>query len=199
MSVRKTLRECYEVRSNGEWANITLAGWERMANLGTKHEGIYYCGEITIHSSFGTWGYIWTACANPFKEFLQQVEFDYAFWKFMGTKLHRFDGEASVREMFNWIIHDRKIHSLSKDQAREAWDALEYVRSMAECGEHDFGTAMMDVARSLDERHPLRDDFADPYSWPRRTKCDAQAQGFWRQLWPLFIEALKQEEAVVAP
>jgi hypothetical protein len=196
MPVTKTTRECYEVRDGqrgGEWANITLACWDRMANVGTKHEGIYYCGEITIQSSFGTWGYIWTACANPFKEFLAGAEFDYVFTKFMGTKLDRFDGDASVREVCKWITEGRRDGSLSKSEAREAWDALEDVRSVAEYGEHEFGTAMMDVARSLDDRHPLHDHFADPCGWPRCTKYDAQAQGFWRQLWPLFIEALKAE------
>ena len=199
MPVTKTTRECYEVREGtpyGEWANITLNCWQRMANVGTKHEGIYYCGEITIQSSFGTWGYIWTACSTPFKHFLQKAEFDYVFTKFMGTKLDRFDGEASVLEAFKWITEGRRRGEMSKHEAREAWDALDDVRSMAECGEHDFGAAMMDVARSLDDRHPLHDHFADPSGWPRCTKYDCQAQGFWRQLWPLFIEALKAEDKV---
>lgn len=196
MPVTKTTRECYEVRDSnrgGEWANITLACWDRTANVGTKHEGIYYCGEITIQSSFGTWGYIWTACSTPFKHFLTKVEFDYAFTKFMGTKLDRFDGEASAREVCKWITEGRRDGSLSKAEAREAWESFEEVRSMVECSEHDFGAGMMDVARSLDDRHPLHDHFADPCGWPRCTKYDVQAQGFWRQLWPLFIEALKAE------
>lgn len=196
MPVTKTTRECYEVREGkpcGEWANITLHCWQRTANVGTKHEGIYYCGEITIQSSFGTWGYIWTACSAPFKHFLTKIEFDYAFTKFMGTKLDRFDGEASAREVLKSIIEERCSNGMSKAEAREAWDAFDDVRSMAECGEHDFGTAMMDVARSLGRDHPMHDNFADPCGWPKVTKYDAQAQGFWRQLWPLFIEALKAE------
>ena len=196
MPVTKTTRECYEVRDGqrgGEWANITLACWDRPVGRGPGRD-TYYCGEITIQSSFGTWGYIWTACASPFKQFLQKVEFDYVFTKFMGTKLGRFDGEASVRKAFKWITEGRRRGEMSKHEAREAWDALDDVRSVAECGEHDFGTAMMDVARSLDDRHPLHDNFADPCGWPRCTKYDVQAQGFWRQLWPLFIEALKAEQ-----
>jgi hypothetical protein len=201
MPVTKTTRECYEVRDGqrgGEWANITLACWDRPVGRGPGRD-TYYCGEITIQSSFGTWGYIWTACSTPFKHFLTKVEFDYVFTKFMGTKLDRFDGEASVLKAFKWITEGRRRGEMSKHEAREAWDALDDVRSVAECGEHDFGTAMMDVARSLDDRHPLHDHFADPCGWPRCTKYDCQAQGFWRQLWPLFIEALKAEQAQPVP
>lgn len=201
MPVTKSTRECYEVREGkpgGEWANITLACWDRPVGRGPGRD-TYYCGEITIQSSFGTWGYIWTACSTPFKHFLTKVEFDYAFTKFMGAKLDRFDGEASVREMFREIIDGRRCSGVSKSEAREAWDALEDVRDVAECGEHDFGTAMMDVARSMDNNHPLHDHFADPSGWPRCTKYDAQAQGFWRQLWPLFTEALKTEALAQLP
>ncbi len=196
MPVTKTVRECYEVRTGqpyGEWANITLHCWDRRANVGTAHEGTYYCGEITIHSSFGTWGHIWTACAVPFKRFLQQVEFDYAFTKFMGTKLQRFDGEASAREVLKSIVNERRSNGMSKDDAREAWNAFTYVRHEAECGEHDFGTAMLHVADSLGRSHPMYDSFADASSWPRVTSHDVQAQGFWEQLWPLFVGELRRE------
>ena len=196
MPVTKTTRECYEVRDGrrgGDWANITLACWDSPPQPGYTRTSMYYGGEIQIHSSFGSWGHSWSSCAVPFKRFLMGAEFDYVFTKFMGTKLDRFDGEASAREVLKWIIEDRRRNGMSKAEAREAWDAFDDVRSMAECGEHDFGTAMMDVARSLDWRHPMHDNFADPRGWPRATKYDVQAQGFWRQLWPLFIEALKTE------
>jgi hypothetical protein len=195
MPVTKTTRECYEVRDDrrgGEWANITLACWDNPPQ-GYTRTSMYYGGEIQIHSSFGSWGHFWSSCAVPFKRFLIGAEFDYVFTKFMGTKLDRFDGEASAREVLKWIIEDRRRNGMSKAEAREAWEAFDDVRSMAECSEYDFGTAMMDVARSLDQRHPMHDNFADPCGWPKVTKYDMQAQGFWRQLWPLFIEALKAE------
>lgn len=196
MPVTKTTRECYEVRDGrrgGEWANITLACWDNPPQPGYTRTSMYCGGEIQIHSSFGSWGHSWSSCAVPFKRFLVGAEFDYVFTKFMGTKLDRFDGEGSAREVLKWIIEDRRHSGISKAEAREAWDAFDDVRSMAECGEHDFGMAMMDVARSLDRRHPMHDNFADPCGWPKVTKYDMQAQGFWRQLWPLFIEALKAE------
>jgi len=196
MPVTKSMRECYEVRDGrrgGEWANITLNCWDNPPYPGTARPSMYYCGEITIHSSFGTWGYIWTACAVPFKQFLQKAEFDYVFTKFMGHKLDRFDGEASVREVRKWILTDRLNLSLDKAEAREAWDAVDEVASMAECSEHDFGTAMMDVARTLGSQHSMHDNFADASFWPRCTRYDAQAEGFWKHIWPLFMDALKTE------
>lgn len=197
MPVTKTTRECYEVRDGkpgGEWANITLHCWDRTANRGTKHEGTYYCGEITIQSSFGTWGHIWTACANPFKEFLQKVEFEYAFGKFMGTGLDRYDGDGTLLQLKRDILERRRQNRLDSTQAREAWDAVEWERDRIESDETSCGFALMDVASQLDDRHPMREHFADPCEWPRVTKRDCQAVGFWRELWPLFLDALKAEQ-----
>lgn len=149
MPVTKTIRECYEVRNGwpgGEWANITLKCWDNPPQPGYSRTSMYYCGEITIQSSFGTWGYIWTACAVPFKQFLLGAEFDYVFTKFMGHKLDRFDGEASVREVRKWITTDRRTGSMSKAEAREAWEAVDDVESQMECSEHDYGTAMIAAA-----------------------------------------------------
>ncbi len=88
MPVTKTKRDCYEVRELGEWANITLNCWG-------NPEAKRYGGEIVISSSFGTWSNAWSSCSVPFKQFLAEANFDYLFTKFMGTKLDRFDGNAT--------------------------------------------------------------------------------------------------------
>ncbi|MEO8298766.1 MAG: hypothetical protein ABI574_13265 [Burkholderiales bacterium] len=203
MPVTKTTRECYEVRSDGpygEWANIMLHCWERRANVGTKHEGVYYCGEIAIHSSFGSWGCVWTACAVPFKQFLMRAEFDYVFTKFMGTKLERHDGPGAMKQIKRHIVHERRMGDLDKEQARDAWDLV-----MGESDRIDsddstaFGYAMLDIGSRIDEGHPLSDYFNDPSGWPLATKPDSQAAGFWRELWPPFIEALKAEQQELQP
>lgn len=197
MPVIKTMRECYEVRDGtrgGEWANITLHCWERAANVGTKHEGTYYCGEITIQSSFGTWGYIWTACANPFKEFLQEVEFDYAFGKFMGLQLEEFDGDGSMRAMRERIIENRWHTWLSKVDARALWDVLEDCESEATCSSNDWVSALVDAAESLRlDRQPAAAEFLSEPWEHIQTRPKPCAVRFWRTLWPLFTEALKAE------
>jgi len=197
MPVTKSVRECYEVREDkphGEWASITLHCWSRLANRGTKHEGMYYCGEITIQSSFGTWGYIWTACANPFKEFLQEVEFDYAFGKFMGAKLEQFDGEGSMRAMRERIIENRQHDWLSKADARALWDALEDCESRATCSKTDWVDALVDVAESLrlDGKPDAAKFLSEPWEYIQ-TGPKPCAVNFWRTLWPLFIAELRRE------
>ncbi len=197
MPVTKTVRECYEVRDGrpgGEWANITLHCWDRQANRGTKNEGIYYCGEITIQSSFGTWGYIWTACANPFKEFLQEVEFDYAFGKFMGHKLEEFDGDGSMRAMRERIIENRKHTWLSKDDARALWDALAEREGWATLSESDWVRALGDAGDilRLDRKPDAANFLSEPWEYIQ-TRPKPCAVNFWRTLWPLFISELRRE------
>lgn len=197
MPVRKTIRECYEIRDaerGGEWANITLHCWDNPPPPNVSR-GMYYAGEIAIHSSFGTWGHTWTACGVPFKQFLIRAEFDYMFTKFMGARLERFDGDATLRQIRVDILAARKRGSVGRCEAREAWDAVGDEVERITAGATDYGYAMFDVARALDSKHPMHDYFADPCGWPRMTHADHQAQGFWRTLWPLFVEALKAEVA----
>lgn len=184
--VHKTTCECYEVRKGFEWSTITLRCWE---HLGRASFG----GEIVINGTLGTWGNTWNACAVPFKQFLTECGFDYIFTKFMGTKLEVFDVEATTDAVHHEIIRRRRGHDLTKEQAREAWDLLDANLTWSSDDSHGFGEAMQNVAQDLGSEHPLHDDFADPMSWPTRSKPDCQATGFWEQLWPLFIAELKKE------
>ena len=192
MPVTKSGREGYEVRENHEWASITWACWASPPPPGSTR-GMYYCGEITIQSSFGTWGYVWTACGVPFKQFLMRAEFDYVFTKFMGTKLERHDGVGTFRQLQRDIIEQRREGRTDRAEARGAWDAIAWERERIESDATSCGYALMEVARQIGGEHPMHDDFADPCSWPRITKPDVQAVGFWRELWPSFINALKAE------
>jgi hypothetical protein len=201
MPVIKTMRECYEVRDGkrGEdWADITLRCWDNPPPPDSAR-GMYYGGEIAIHSSFGTWGYNWSACGVPFKQFLIGAEFRYLFTKFMGTSLDRFDGDATLKQIRADILSKRNCGGLDKREAREAWDAVGDEVERLTGGATDYGYAMFDVARGLGMKHPMRDYFADPCEWPRMTHDDHQAQGFWRTLWPLFVGALKTEVSDTQP
>lgn len=175
-----------------EWATIVVREWCTQPDPmcgGRKRE----CGEILIYSSFGSWAHQWGHLGTPFRRWLLTADFGYVFTKFMGEKLSRFDGDASVREMFKTIATNRRERTLDAEQAREAWDLMERHRSQAEASEHDFGYAMLDIARYLDDEHPLHDTFSDPCGWPRSTHDDYQAVGFWRDIWPVFINHLRTE------
>jgi hypothetical protein len=198
MAVTKSVRECYEVRENHEWANITLACWDRPANVGTPHETTYYCGEITIQSSFGTWGYVWTACGVPFKRFLMRAEFDYVFTKFMGVKLQRHDGDGTLQQLRRDIIEQRRQGSIDKTEARDVWSAVDWESERIESDPTSCGYALMEVARQIGDSHPMHDHFADPCAWSMATRPDSQAVGFWRELWPSFIAELRRETEPVA-
>lgn len=194
MTVTKTTRECYEVRTgepHGEWANITLHCWDRKI----WDDSIYHCGEITIHSSYGTWGYIWTACGNNFKEFLCDIEFSYAFGKFMGASLMQFNGDASMQGLRHKVIEHRRTAWISKAEARALWDALKECEEEATCSQNDWVNALNSTASDLcDEGHKeAASMLGEPWEMIRTKPRDC-AVNFWRELWPLFIDALKSEQ-----
>lgn len=184
--------QVYRVRNNGEWAAFVIREWRTAPDPmcgGISRE----CGEILIHSSFGAWAHQWGHLGRPFRQWLLTAEFGYVFTKFMGNELERFDGEASVRAVFERIVHYRRENLLTKDQAREAWNEMRYFASQAESCESYFGEAMRLVSIQIDDDHPMADYFSDPMEWPRMTRDDHQAVGFWRELWPHFINYLRNE------
>ncbi len=125
---------------------------------------------------------------------MQEVEFDYAFGKFMGAKLEQFDGEASMRAMRERIIENRKHTCLRKADARALWDALDDCESEATCSENDWVRALGDAAETLRlDRKPLAAEFlSEPWEYIQ-TRPKPCAVNFWRELWPLFIAELRRE------
>jgi hypothetical protein len=201
MSCTKSTMESYQIHKDHEYANISLRCWDNPAPAGSSR-GMYYGGEIMIHSSFGSWANSWNACGSPFKRFLLHAGFDYLFTKFMGVNLERFDGEATLRQIRADIIEQRRGGSLSKDEARDVMNAVEeQSERLSSSDATAYGYAMWDVAGQLDRDHPMHEYFSDPCGWPRLTHDDYGAAGFWREIWPEFkaaLEAELQPEAVPA-
>lgn len=199
MSATKTMRECYEIRHAGEWANIMLAIWDRPSMTGSGME-IAHGGEIAIHSSFGSWAYTWTACGVSFKRFLCGIDFDYAFTKFMGARLRKFDGEATLNQIKREIIRQRRQTDLSAESAREVWELVDWGSENIEGSNPTaYGHEMQEIGEALSFNHPMREYFLDPCAWPNVTRYDEQAVGFWRDIWPEFTKALKAEAAEGVP
>lgn len=194
MAVKKTTRECYEVREDtkhGEWANITLHCWSRLVNGG---KDTYYCGEIQIHSSFGSWAYTWTACADPFKEFLQYIEFDYAFGKFLGANLEVFSGEKTLREFRRQLLERRRRGELRAEESRELWDLLRASEAELTSGSESWVRCMGDIQSDLRcDHHRDAARFCEEPWEHICTEPRHSAVQFWKVLWPLFIAALKEE------
>lgn len=199
MRVTRSTRECYEIRNAGEWANIMLACWDRPEMTGSGMS-IVYGGEIAIHSSFGSWAYTWTACAVPFKRFLCGIEFDYAFGKFMGVALDRFDGDATLKQIKREILRQRRRTDLTATEAASVWDAvMDEDERITGNDATACGYAMMAIGDALHQNHPMREYFIDPCGWPAITRPDPQAVGFWRDIWPEFVDALRAETREATP
>jgi hypothetical protein len=143
-----------------------------------------------IHSSFGSWGQHWNACGAPFKEFLHELDFEYLFGKLMGSEFKVFDGAGSFREILGRVASHRREGYLDKAQARELWTALQDAREEAESSSDQFVESMEYIAAQVRGRSAKLMQESWEYI---ATQPDPQAQGFWRELWPTFKEALAQE------
>ena len=191
MPVTKNLCERYVVsedKPHGEQAAITLHCWQRDHGAA----GIYYCGTIQIHSTYGDWANTWTACATPFKQFLTEVEFDYAFGKFMPGRLERFNAEASLTMLRAKIVENRRHAWISKTEAREIWDALDDNEAdLLGFGEESYIRALMEIGHDLSDGDP-KQWLAEAWEFTA-TEPDRSAVNFWKRLWPLFTAELRKE------
>ena len=92
--------DAYRVRGGfdcAEWATICLREWSVGGE--SVDERLRYCGEILIHSTFGSWAHQWGYLSRPFRQFLLEAEFDYVFTKVLGEKFQVFDGEGSLENL----------------------------------------------------------------------------------------------------
>lgn len=186
-----------------EWATVCWHSFQATGVDGKPRE----CGEILIHSSFGSWANSWGHCGVSFDKFLMKIERGYCADKFMGEKARVFDGEATVRELRTSLIEARRTGGLTRNDARSIWDWIEENELDLQSGGNEFVYRMNECAREAEWEDALtgRPDWdtgpgrgalhflEEP--WDRiRTDIDKQFEGFWRDLWPVFIEHLKQHQ-----
>lgn len=91
-------------------------------------------GTVAIHSDYGDWTFSWPSPGRgpcTIKEFLCRGDFDYLANKFDSSR-DLFDHEATVRSMVEQILDDRRSHAVDKEDARNAYNALQ---EMEECDE----------------------------------------------------------------
>lgn len=187
--------ETYRIRAGHadmEWATICILGWQAKGIDGQPRE----CGEILIHSSFGSWAFSWGHLGKPFKRFLVKAEREYVAGKFIGAKAYKFDGEKSVRELRQSLIERRRQGDLDKDEARVIWDWIEEREMELESSADLFVERLYDLRSEMREersfgRGALR-FLEEPYE-RTCTSLDRQFAGFWRDIWPAFIGQLKTE------
>ena len=185
---RDTTGDVYRIRATHEWATIVVFGWQATGNDGTPRE----CGEVLVNSSFGQWAYSWGHMGVSVKRFLIGAERGYMAGKFMAADAYKLDGPLSVRELRARIIAWRKCDDFTKIEARTAWDYLEEREVELEANTHDFVGAMQQAETELVMSRGLRRFFQEPWEH-LQTSLDIQFQGFWREIWPVFVAALRRE------
>ena len=184
-----TSGQTYRVRTaRHEWATIVLFGWQATGNDGTPRE----CGEILINSGFGQWAYSWGHLGVPFKRFLLKAERDYIATKFMAADAYKFDGQLTVRELRLRLLRWRKEGRLNKDEARQLWDYIEQNEFELESSMHDFVGAMQQADTELISTKAVIRFLQEPWEHIV-TSLDIQFAGFWREVWPVFLDQLRSE------
>jgi len=191
MSVTKETMDCYRVRAKGEWATICVREWT-VGDCQLTSEKVRYCGEILIHSTFGSWGNSWTHCGCRFKKFLSFVDFDYIFTKFMGGDLHRFDGEKSLEALRKRLIESRRDRSLDKDDARDLWQAISENSDSLRSRSIELWVEVLCHVSSDSLSRDVKRFLEEPWNLTLSSD-DQSAVGFWRDLWPEFKTALLSE------
>ena len=188
---------------NLEWATICWTGWQATGVDGKPRE----CGEILIHSTFGSWANSWGHLGQPFDQWLQEAERSYCAEKFLGTRAREFDGEASVKSLRDSLLEHRRNGDITKNDARSIWDWIEDNEMELESGSEEFFVnRLYECSREADwqdEGHPhkyherspgrgARYFLDEPYERSRH-QLNRQFAGFWRDLWPVFVKQLKEK------
>lgn len=101
--------EIHHVRNNGEWAMFILRHWQRVKDPLQRGTG----GSLTVHSSYGTFSYIWGSTGSSFKEFLVEhlaKDWHYTMKKFLqeGNAMYEFSLEETQKEMRRVLVETRR-------------------------------------------------------------------------------------------
>jgi hypothetical protein len=161
--------ERYIVRNRGDWAFIYL----------DEERGVF-----TACSSYGDYAYIWSHRGDQsLKDFLRDLEFDYFMGKTRGLDFKRFDFEATIKGMREFVADARRQGSLSKIEAREAWTDIEELES-DHTGSVDLFVERVYGLKAIGEAYGH--DYGDVIC----NSPDRQCKGFWDVIWPEFLKQL---------
>lgn len=197
MSVTKLdSAEVYSVKNNYEFATIVVRCWD------DERDGKpWYRGELLINSSFGAWANYWNAPGIPFKQFLVSLDFHYLFTKLMGTELEVYDGDGTVKDLKKRLLEMRRKRQLNSAGAKWLWGEIQDSIDRMEASKEGFIEACSAISKDVEEswnrelKHDIQEIvelLADPW-YQTKDKDHPQAVGFWREIWPEFVEALKTE------
>ena len=166
-SRRQVISRFYEVRGqHREWARLWLTD----------------DGCLSILSDFGEFGYWWTHPGCKFREFLTKCDDDYLLRKFAQGE-REIDCVATRKAVQELIIGYRRDGIIDRSTARTEYDRAEAVdwANVLELNDWLNETELPDSWESIHSESLIRHDFP------------GALRGFMRQLWPLFVQQLKEE------
>ena len=179
-SVKKSVCERYDVRSGKghDWAVIMV-----------DERG----GVLQILSDYGEWSHAWPHHGRKsFKHFLVELGRDtyYLMNKLHGTP-DAFQEEKTKVEFRKRILELRRDSTLTKDEARDAWQLIE------DADWQSSESVWHTVSDNYKEFEQICPDVELPIvcDWP------ADLLAFVQRLWPIFVDAIRkeiEEEAHVA-
>lgn len=171
---RRADAECYVVRAHHEWGYFFI------------HEP---SGSFSAITSFGNFAYIWSSIGTrTLKEFLQNLGYDYFFTKTDAPRRGmRWDKDGSVKAIKETIIDRRRKAYITRDQARDAWQAVEQIAEDTGGQPAEEGIFATRVYDDWDISTALRNDYEGITAQVR----DPQCLGFWKTLWPVFLAEVR--------
>lgn len=181
-----TLRDaaCYTVRNGWAWAHLFVRAGQ--TGQGDEVSGWVH---LSVISDYGSFGFCWSHIgAGPWQQFLAGLDKHYAMNKMLGDRyrvpLSGVEAEERARER----VIDLRRNGGSREDARQLWEAIPDGADSGDAREFcrrwdcDSGGAFY--------RHELWD--------ARWDKVNPQADGFWSDIWPLFIQAIHPDPQCVA-
>ena len=170
-TIEKSKVECYKIRhpqTGMYWADITLDV------MGSK-------GRISISSDFGNYANFWGACGSGgFKKFLTEIDRYYAADKFGADKW--FDLDHTLKYYKEQVLFCRREGHIKAEKARDIFDEI---KEMEGCSsESEF------VSQMWNSTELMRFFNGCP---EMSRNITPQFRKFWKTVWPVFIDQLKQE------
>lgn len=169
-TITKTTVECYKIRheSGMYWADITVDV------TGDRS------GRISISSDYGNYGNYWGACSGGFKQFLIDLNIEYAADKFNADRW--FDLDRTLKSYKQKLLKNRRNENYTTEYAREIWNEIEYLEDCSSISEFE---AIMWQQTKLMRMYDHTPDITYGIT--------PQFKKFWQTIWPIFINQLKQE------
>jgi hypothetical protein len=175
----KTSATAYSITVDGEHGTFFVrSGINRFTNAWL---------ELTINSTFGTFGYTFGSIGGAPAEFLAKVDYAYLMNKLMGKQSTVFDADKASREARKEIAEHRRSGDISKGEARDLFDEVATAESDCNGSEDRF-------FHMLAENDRMRD--WEIWCIPSHSE-NPQALGFWEKLWPAFIAELRADSQAV--